>query len=172
MYADPFFFGKDAGCPFVTTDCIENGVTNNEDFHCDGFDDDGCTADHSAVAFCLIYNFGNQIPDEFRYFTDTRYGGTQNSDFCSFRDPKTTNEDFNNICWETRGLSFANFPSVAPTLYPSTLYNINSRCIKTLNNAQTSSAYLILLNGKKKEKRVGDLVEGVGRGRSPYMHFD
>ena len=77
-----FKFGKNKGCEFFNRKCIYNGDTDFDDEFCLNFNGDSCANTRTNKGKCLIYNYNSKIPEEYRYFTDPRYGGFYPTDYC------------------------------------------------------------------------------------------
>eukprot|EP01083_Nonionella_stella_P165049 548107_1 len=127
-YAEPFAFGKNAGCGFLTGDCI-NKLTHDSNFpsyYCESSGDHGCNADHSAPSYCYYYNYAS-IPSEYQYFAVDTEGGSAHSDYCPWRTPYSDST----VCWDTT--------STAP-LFLAEVYDAKSRC-SHVTNTNTSAIY-------------------------------
>ena len=70
-YSEPLFWGNGEGCQWFEKDCIDTttGTSNWQQYFCDASGDDGCSADYTTVAYCLMYDWGDtQIPEAFQYY--------------------------------------------------------------------------------------------------------
>eukprot|EP01084_Bolivina_argentea_P279140 477178_1 len=93
-YAEPFAFGKDAGCSYFSDDCVNKAShdSNFPKYFCDGVNNNGCNANYMASGTCYYYSWGS-IPSEFQYFSDAQHGGNYKSEFCPWIQPYS-----NGIC--------------------------------------------------------------------------
>ena len=82
-------WGHKAGCAFLATPCIADGVAAAHPF-CTTDGAHGCSADFRSTARCWIYNhswINETIPEEYRYFDDPELGGHEEMDYCPFYEP-------------------------------------------------------------------------------------
>eukprot|EP01084_Bolivina_argentea_P165407 287368_1 len=139
-YAEPYYFGWNEGCLFFRQTCI-NINTENARFDrnfCDNSLDDGCNADYSAPAFCVI-STGNNIPLKYQYFaSDSSKGGPEQANYCPIRDP--SGNDYESICWDERGNNVA-----YDTAVYSEVWGSSSRCT-VLTGTNGNSGYCLVHN--------------------------
>eukprot|EP01084_Bolivina_argentea_P107897 192866_1 len=128
-YSEPFYWGKNAGCELWNEKCVNptTHISNFDQFFCHGTWDWGCSYDYAAPAACHYGPYGYSLPTEFQYFSQSNYGGSQYADYCPFRNPDTTNNDYESVCWDIRGNIFT------PDNYTSQNYAINSRCVDIID---------------------------------------
>ena len=80
--AEPLLWGRNAGCAFVTGECI-TGDTAADGF-CHEKGEVGCTPDHRALGYCNLED-SLSIPTQFQHFTDSAKGGTSIvADYCPY----------------------------------------------------------------------------------------
>ena len=80
-------FGKNKGCEFLNSKCIENGNTNQK-FKNEFFDsiygkniDPSCSSGRQSRTY-HFFNIFASIPVQYQYFSNKRYGGRASSDYC------------------------------------------------------------------------------------------
>lgn len=82
-------WGYHQGCDFATQPCVlrqDDVSTSVGHPFCTEFETNGCSADHRSIAYCDIKIHSSPItPAAFRYFSDSRVGGTlRMGDFCPY----------------------------------------------------------------------------------------
>eukprot|EP01083_Nonionella_stella_P138162 420446_1 len=134
-FAEPYVWGKDAGCAFLTGECVTSSQSNYPQFWCESEADDGCSADYAGVGDCLVFDRGT-IPDKFRWYSDV-LGGPKFMDYCGFIEPteSSTHADFEHICWDERGNQYDTRGMSSDT------YGLDSRCVDTVSDSGTRSGY-------------------------------
>ena len=84
-------YGKNKGCDFLNQKCVINtdGDVNNQfknEFYAkslyNSYIDPGCSSGRQSRAYHGFYNYGNSIPIEFQYYSETYLGGRPSTDFC------------------------------------------------------------------------------------------
>lgn len=87
--AEPYGWGRGAGCNFVVDKCITGGgkvLPSNEPFFCNDttpvnltsplLEINGCSPDLSSKATCSIGSYAHPIPPSYRYFNNSWVGGS------------------------------------------------------------------------------------------------
>ena len=77
-----FKFGKNKGCAFFNRKCLYGGTTSFPDEFCTNFNQDSWTNARTNKGSCLIYKYNTEVPEEYRYFTNPKYGGFYPADYC------------------------------------------------------------------------------------------
>jgi len=80
-------FGKNKGCEFLNSKCVENGSVNPK-FKNEFFDtiygnyfDPSCSSGRQSRTYHMLNRF-TSIPVQYQYFTNERNGGRASSDYC------------------------------------------------------------------------------------------
>lgn len=136
-YVEPYYFAKNTGCDVFTNQCInsENGQSNWPQFWCNSPNDNGCSYNYLAPAFCEYYFRNDELPQWAQYFEDGTHGGPEASDYCPFRDPNTPIHDFEAACWDLRGNTYVQ------QRFDMEIYAINSRCVDIQDNNGEYNGY-------------------------------
>ena len=95
-----FKYGKNKGCDFFDTKCIINGKATFEEF-CDQKDEPICSSSRMLKSSCLIYDYQEIIPSEYRYFSNSHRGGFWPAEYCPVAlelIPEETLDYFPNHC--------------------------------------------------------------------------
>eukprot|EP00484_Ammonia_sp_Unknown_P025292 CAMPEP_0197046844 /NCGR_PEP_ID=MMETSP1384-20130603/22459_1 /TAXON_ID=29189 /ORGANISM="Ammonia sp." /LENGTH=180 /DNA_ID=CAMNT_0042478687 /DNA_START=40 /DNA_END=579 /DNA_ORIENTATION=+ len=135
-YADPFYFGYQAGCAFLTGQCVDSTThdSNYPQWWADFSSDRGCHADYSAPALAYYYTYGSDVPTEYQYFANANEGGVSYSNYCPYRAPwNQVAPDYESVCWDLRG-NVLDSPSFAET------WSLTSRCA-TIKRTDIASNY-------------------------------
>eukprot|EP01084_Bolivina_argentea_P253787 426442_1 len=116
-YAEPYHFGRNAGCDFFDGDCINKKThkSNFPHYYCDSQLDDGCNVDYSAPSTCYYSTDLDNVPDNYRYFNDNHHGGFVNMNYC----PSRTAYRSETTCWDIRG---------DVSRYQAETWGLKSRC--------------------------------------------
>jgi len=127
-------YGKGEDCAFATGYCLKqttgDPINNYEDSFCAENGKVGCTQDLGAVASCSILQYSSSLPSYDRYFSNSRWGGTQVADFCPMWSPSSWNGDnFKRICSDSAGFPGSNFHSQGVILGET--YDDHARCIES-----------------------------------------
>ena len=77
-----FKFGKNKGCSFFNNKCLVNGETSFPDEFCTNYSGETCSNTRTNKGNCIIYEYSYSIPSEYRYFTNSYYGGFFPADYC------------------------------------------------------------------------------------------
>eukprot|EP01083_Nonionella_stella_P015131 42353_1 len=119
-YAEPYAFGKNAGCSFLSDECIDKSTHTSRfpTYYCHSFSDNGCNADHSVASACYYKEYDSVIPTEYQYFGNPTEGGSSGSNFCPWRHPYSNTA----VCWDT---SIVGDPNLAKD---NEVYGSSSRC--------------------------------------------
>eukprot|EP01130_Rhizamoeba_saxonica_P000877 TRINITY_DN10768_c0_g1_i1.p1 TRINITY_DN10768_c0_g1~~TRINITY_DN10768_c0_g1_i1.p1 ORF type:complete len:521 (-),score=87.68 TRINITY_DN10768_c0_g1_i1:38-1567(-) len=113
--SDDFIWGKGEGCSFATQKCISNSASNFEEYFCTSSSQLGCSFDRLSKASCAMFQYTNNIPTRFRYFSNSKLGGEQYRDYCPIMAPYS-----NSACDDS-----SNLPS---TNYYGESYTSQSKC--------------------------------------------
>ena len=83
LYGRYFNFGKNKSCPFFENKCIENNISNFEEF-CTENEEPKCSQSRLSKGSCYIKQYDNiTIPNEYKYFGNEAYfGGLEETDYC------------------------------------------------------------------------------------------
>ena len=85
-YGQDPIWGKDKGCDFFTTKCVENSIANFEEF-CTSWME-GCDVFQISKGTCNLVDYYSRLPDEFQYFSQSRRGGADEYiDYCPVISP-------------------------------------------------------------------------------------
>jgi hypothetical protein len=96
-----FKFGKNKGCAFFNRKCLYNGVTSFSDEFCTNYNQESCTNSRTNKGSCIVYNYNTEVPEEYRYFTNPRYGGFLAANYCPVTDVESNlknNDYYPNSC--------------------------------------------------------------------------
>ena len=83
-------FGKNKGCEFLNSKCINNGNINSK-FSNEFFDninsdfsnlDSSCTAGRQSRAYHFLQNYKDDLPEKFGYFSNKKVGGPNYTEYC------------------------------------------------------------------------------------------
>lgn len=79
-----FKYGKNAGCGFFNSKCINDGVSSFPEFFCTTNNAPLCMAGNKYKAICKLYSYSDDIDINYRYFTGNKKegGGLYFADFC------------------------------------------------------------------------------------------
>ena len=77
-----FKFGKNKGCDFINKKCIVNANPLFEDEFCITPNKPMCSPSRTFKAECAIYQYNTNIPSEYQYFSNPKYGGFLPVDYC------------------------------------------------------------------------------------------
>lgn len=79
-----FRYGKNKGCNFLKTKCIQNGesISKNEFPITKEGSFPACFAGRTSKGIAYIQTYTNDLPPEFQYFNNPKLGGNKNNDFC------------------------------------------------------------------------------------------
>ena len=82
-------FGKNRGCNFLKNKCIEDGETYKNEFYFPGEDASGtsdpvpsCSSGRLSRTIYKLEVYGSALDEKYRYFTDTKVGGSPIADYC------------------------------------------------------------------------------------------
>ncbi|GET94025.1 major surface protease gp63, putative [Leishmania tarentolae] len=77
-------WGKDAGCAFLSEKCMEKNITKWPTMFCNNTDRRyECPTNRLALGNCVITRMKGELPEYFRYFTDTHLSGSSAlMDYC------------------------------------------------------------------------------------------
>ena len=77
-----FRFGKNEGCEFLNSKCIDNGYNKfNKDF-CIRNNIERCTSSYLSRGYCEINEYDSEIDKEFQYFKNPSLGGFYYANYC------------------------------------------------------------------------------------------
>ena len=96
-----FKFGKNKGCAFFNRKCIYNWGTYFSDEFCTNFLQESCTNARTSKGNCVVNVYGAEVPEEYRYFSNPKYGGFYPADFCPVTNAfsnQTENDYFPTSC--------------------------------------------------------------------------
>ena len=91
-----FKFGKNKGCNFLESKCINIQGAIDEDF-CDYPSKPMCSSTRTYKGFCGIYDYsdtGIRIPSEYQYFSSPYYGGFMPANFCPVCNARYDDNDY------------------------------------------------------------------------------
>ena len=85
-------FGKNKGCEFLYSKCINNGNINQK-FSNEFFDkiknqfnnvgiDTSCSSGRQSRTYHFLYHYNNGIPQDYQYFSNPNIGGFSSVDYC------------------------------------------------------------------------------------------
>ena len=97
LYGKYFNFGKNKTCSFFQKKCIENGKSNFEEF-CTVNNEPKCSQSRLSKGICKIYNHSEDLPSEYRYFTNNQSGGIKQISYCPISEPNEQNYYFSTNC--------------------------------------------------------------------------
>lgn len=83
---EPFVWGRDRGCAFVTARC-DGAAWRAPGYFCEASAapaNEGCTAGRHAAGYCNLRAHAADVPAEHRYFGSPRLGGDAIADYCPF----------------------------------------------------------------------------------------
>jgi leishmanolysin len=132
-----FRYGKNQGCGFVQSKCVENGVTNfpNEFSIVQG--QAMCFAGRTGKGMSSLRTTTAAIDPNFQYFKETREGGQLLADYCPVAGSLTT-----------KGIWYGNHCNVGKSSYPAGLFETigpNSYCfissLTTKNDSYSLGSY-------------------------------
>ena len=73
LYEKYFNFGKNKSCSFLNNKCIDQGKSNYDEF-CTVNEEPKCSQSRLSKGKCYIYNYTDNISNEYQYFDDMKYG--------------------------------------------------------------------------------------------------
>ena len=90
-----FRFGKNQGCAFLQKKCVysEGALFPNE--FCSEPNAPICTGSHTSKGICYLIRYRNNLPENYRYFTDPNYGGKIMADYCPISFISEFDNDYN-----------------------------------------------------------------------------
>ena len=77
-----FRFGKNEGCGFLNSKCINNQQVQYTNEYCNESGASMCMAGKTGKGFCYIYSQTTPIDPVYQYFTSNVLGGTPLADYC------------------------------------------------------------------------------------------
>ena len=83
-------FGKNKGCEFLTNKCVDEEGNVNDNFKNEFFSqvlyygniDPGCSSGRQSRAYHAIYEYEENVPEHFNYYSDSKLGGRPSADYC------------------------------------------------------------------------------------------
>ena len=103
LYERYFNFGKNKTCSFLTNKCIEAGKSNFDEF-CTVNEEPKCSQSRLSKGKCFIYNYTDNIPNEYQYFDDMKYGGNEKINFCPVSNVTNQNYYFSTSCKNNKNI--------------------------------------------------------------------
>ena len=97
LYGKYFNFGKNKTCSFFEKKCIENGISNFEEF-CTVNNEPKCSQSRLSKGVCKIHNYTENISSEYQYFTNSHFGGIEETSYCPISEPNGQNYYFSTNC--------------------------------------------------------------------------
>ena len=131
LYGKYFNFGKNKTCSFFEKKCIENGKSNFEEFCIDN--KPKCSQSRLSKGVCRIYNYTEDILSEYQYFTNSHFGGIEETSYCPISEPNDQNYYFGSNC---------KYSKESPNLEYGEKFGNNSFCFissLTLQNSETAN---------------------------------
>ncbi|CCD19977.1 major surface protease gp63 [Trypanosoma vivax Y486] len=83
--AEPSLWVLHSGCGFLPNKCLVNKATAYPAMcyrEFSSLSDEQCTHDRLGIGFCGVFEHNEDIPKEYRYFSNPRLGGEVMSDYC------------------------------------------------------------------------------------------
>ncbi|CCD19866.1 major surface protease gp63, (fragment), partial [Trypanosoma vivax Y486] len=83
--AEPSLWGMHSGCGFLPNKCLVNKATAYPAMcyrEFSSLSDEQCTHDRLGIGYCGVFEHNEDIPKEYRYFSNPRLGGEVMSDYC------------------------------------------------------------------------------------------
>ncbi|KAH8616378.1 putative Leishmanolysin [Trypanosoma vivax] len=142
--AEPSLWGMHSGCGFLRNKCLVNEATAYPAMYCSkssSLSDEQCTHDRLGIGYCGVFEHNEDIPKEYRYFSNPRLGGEVMSDYCP-----TVTKNVGRNCEH----------GVAADMYGSFI-GPGSRCVKgsrLMYNGRAVSAACVETNCTAKTLRV------------------
>jgi hypothetical protein len=94
-----FRYGKNRGCDFVNTKCVNSGITNFPIEFSTTIGEQVCFAGRTSRGVSSLQS-GKTVDTFYQYFADTSYGGVTNADFCPIPvDNSSVDTYFPDNCW-------------------------------------------------------------------------
>ena len=124
-------WGLSAGCDFVTAPCLTKNDTTtsipeySRGYFCSDESQRGCSPDLRHKAACTVIDYGENVPETFRYFADNpKRGGPRETNYCPIYSSAYGDKSIDELdCTNS-----ANAPTF--NVY-SEVYGENSKCLVT-----------------------------------------